>query len=583
MSESFYWRIDRDSLLTPPAIRLFQIVANYDGKEFLLVKDEIDKDYLLAEGRPEDNRHGGKIQSAIRVYQEAGWVELHPSPEGKEFIKVTDAGRQANTLLSKLPDFLKAVPFFIIELLARYQLNNPAKPRTSKNKEYDILLQNSDIFPYWTLWKIIRESGNYITADELKRFVFKIQKSEEIPAVIGKVKEYRRDKEAGLGIDDLDKKYSPEGTGAQYETKYIMGRLGIQVGKYPPVLEKEGAQKWVINKYYLPFIDEVLANEPIFKEHITENSWMAEHGKFVNLVEEFLLPPEMEGDDDEDDSLLADELPDDDPVWEEVKYLLESGASGVMFSGPPGTSKTWYASRIAVKLANKKARCVKQVQFHQSFNYDDFIEGYIPNKHSTLGDGAELFKVVDKIFLKTVRSAVKNPSDQYVIVIDEFTRGDASRIFGELLTYIEKDYRNKKFTLPYSGQTRSIPENIIVLGTMNPYDKSVVDLDSAMERRFEIISLEPSVELLKKLVLDAGMENELMGKVITFFVEANKKCPHGLGHTFFLNVSGEEDLLRLWNYKLRFIFEKMFRFEPHVYEEIREEYKKIISDHSKMK
>ncbi len=118
---------------------------------------------------------------------------------------------------------------------------------------------------------------------------------------------------------------------------------------------------------------------------------------------------------------------------------------------------------------------------------------------------------------------------------------------------------------------------------MNPFDKSVSDLDSAMERRFEVISLEPNIDILKKLLTDAEMIPELTGKVITFFQEANRKCPHGFGHTYFLNAKDENDLIRIWNHKLRFMFHKMFRFELHVYEDIKDAYKKCITEPDKIK
>ena len=254
---------------------------------------------------------------------------------------------------------------------------------------------------------------------------------------------------------------------------------------------------------------------------------------------------------------------------------------GILYCGPPGTSKTWYASRIAIKLAHRKSKCIKQIQFHPSYSYDDFVEGYVP-AGKTSPDCDSLFEVVDKIFLKAAKQARGDPSDTYVIVIDEFSRGDPSRIFGELLTYIEKDYREKKFILPYSGKSQAIPKNVVILGTMNPYDKSVSDLDAAMERRFEIISLEPNIEILKKLVTEAGMSPELMGKVIDFFVNANKKCPHGFGHTYFLGIKDDQDLIRLWNHKLRFTFEKMFRFEPHVYDDLKSAFAKIVEKTSEL-
>jgi hypothetical protein len=116
MSEPFYWRNARDSLITRRALQLFQILAKHEGEEFDAAKDDIDREYLTATGETEIARHGGKIQTAKEVYREAGWVDLSPNATGQSVIRITDAGRQALMLLTKLPDFLKAAPHFVVEL-----------------------------------------------------------------------------------------------------------------------------------------------------------------------------------------------------------------------------------------------------------------------------------------------------------------------------------------------------------------------------------------------------------------------------------------------------------------------------------
>ena len=577
MSEDFYWRNNRDSIITPVALNMFQILANHNGEDFDEAKSQIDNEYLLARGKSETKKHGGIIGTQIRAFQEAGWVELVQKEDdsGKQ-INITDAGQQALQLLTKIPDFLKAVPHFILALFTRYQLNNPARPDTSKNAEYDAQLASCDIFPYWTLFRIMRSCDDYITADELKRFVFKIHNISQIEDNIQQIHLYRDDLKSGLTEEELDSKYSKKLEGSIAEPKYIMGRLGTQVGTHPAVIEKEGTSKWYINAGYLSFIDEILKNEPVFADHLTEESWMGQHGRFVTIDEEPSSAVEQD-ECEEDDTILEDTLSDDDPIWKQTRDLLDHHSSGVLLSGPPGTSKTWYASKIAIKLTNGKAKCISHVQFHPSYSYDDFIEGYVANGTADLSGKTELFKVVDKIFLKICRKASNDPDEQYVLVIDEFSRSDPSRIFGELLTYIEKDYRNKEFTLSYSGEKSFIPSNIIILGTMNPYDKSVADLDAAIERRFDIVPLEPSIEILKEFAKTNEMESALMGKIIDFFTDVNKKCPHGFGHTYFLNAKDENDIVRIWNHKLRFIFEKMFRFELQVYTDIKNNYKSIVS------
>jgi len=169
------------------------------------------------------------------------------------------------------------------------------------------------------------------------------------------------------------------------------------------------------------------------------------------------------------------------------------------------------------------------------------------------------------------------------MVIDEFSRGDPSKIFGELLTYIEPDYREIEFRLPYSENETSIPQNVVIFATMNPYDKSVVDLDSAMERRFDMIELPPKVTILKELLGVSGVESEVLGKVIAFFNAANRLSPHGFGHTYFKGLKEEHDFILLWNHKLKFTLKKMFHFQDDAYNEVRQAYVDIISDGNKDK
>ncbi|MCK8380240.1 AAA family ATPase [Erwinia amylovora] len=277
--------------------------------------------------------------------------------------------------------------------------------------------------------------------------------------------------------------------------------------------------------------------------------------------------------------VLEDNLNDDDPILIITQKLLSKGAKGILFSGPPGTSKTWYALKIALKLTSSDMRRIERIQFHPSYSYEDFIEGLVPN--GAINSSEPLFKPKHKIFLEICKRAREDIDNSYFLIIDEFSRGEPSKIFGELLTYIEPDYRDISFILPYSEEHFSIPQNIVIFATMNPYDRSVVELDSAMERRFEIIEMEPSQNILRSILQQNILSGEKIGKILLFFSRSNELSTHGFGHTYFKNIESDDDLLLLWNHKLKFIFSKMFKFNPETYTELKQLFMDILDEEFK--
>lgn len=273
------------------------------------------------------------------------------------------------------------------------------------------------------------------------------------------------------------------------------------------------------------------------------------------------------------------ELEENDPVWVRAKALFGAGSRTMLLTGPPGTSKTWYAERIGRLIAGASRR-VRRLQFHPSYSYDDFVEGYVPIAPRPGESNAALFQIVPKIFLTVCDRARQETEQNFVLVVNEINRGDVSRIFGELLTYLEPDYRGKTFILAYSGRRTSIPPNVVIIGTMNPYDRRITELDDALDRRFHRIVLNPDVKILRSLMGEAKAEVILIEKVIHFFQQANEIAPHGFGHTFFKGVRNEADLISLWNHNLMFVFEKMFRFDTDKYLDIRSAFAAVLSDAS---
>jgi 5-methylcytosine-specific restriction protein B len=280
------------------------------------------------------------------------------------------------------------------------------------------------------------------------------------------------------------------------------------------------------------------------------------------------------GEDEDEAIAAADLLPleiaSDDDVLGRVRELLSLGFAGVILTGPPGTSKTWYAAQLAATLVDRDITRVRQVQFHQSYEYADFIEGYVPDERGG-------FRRAERHFLLICNDAREDPENTYVLVIDELNRSDPGRIFGEALTYLETSRRGERFYLA-SGTQTSVPPNLVIVATMNPYDRGIEELDDAFERRFAKVPMDPSVRILRKLLAEAGMDAALAGKVEDFFrwLIRNRTREALLGHAFFRLMRTEEDLRRLWDHQLRFHFEKAFRLNADALRDVERAWDRVF-------
>ncbi len=190
---------------------------------------------------------------------------------------------------------------------------------------------------------------------------------------------------------------------------------------------------------------------------------------------------------------LADELMLDARFLRDIKQLLNEKGQ-VIFQGPPGTGKTYVARELAACLAGSDER-VRLVQFHPSYAYEDFVQGFRP----TLEDGQAGFALRNGPLVEMADRARNAPVDQkHFLIIDEINRGNIAKVFGEL--YFLLEYRKKEIQLQYSDKPFSLPPNLSIIGTMNTADRSIALVDLALRRRFSFFEFHPNKEPVKGLL-----------------------------------------------------------------------------------
>ena len=232
------------------------------------------------------------------------------------------------------------------------------------------------------------------------------------------------------------------------------------------------------------------------------------------------------------------------------KYEVTNSINKILY-GPPGTGKTYKLQEIQKQYDNRYTT----VTFHQSYGYEDFVEGI---RAETNDNGDVYYKVEKGIFRDICERAQQNPDNNYAIFIDEINRGNISKIFGELITLIEISKRGMEVQLPYSKEKFSVPKNLSIIGTMNTADRSIAVLDTALRRRFEFEEMmpEPYHEDISDDIEGINLQ-ELLAQ-INDRIEYLYDRDHMIGHAYFIDCNSFDELHNIFKDKVIPLLQEYF-------------------------
>lgn len=230
----------------------------------------------------------------------------------------------------------------------------------------------------------------------------------------------------------------------------------------------------------------------------------------------------------------------------------------IILQGSPGVGKTFIARKLAYEMMKEINEInIEMVQFHQSYSYEDFIQGLRPTQKG-------IFELRNGLFYTFCQRAINQPEQKFFFIIDEINRGNLSKIFGELMMLIEADKRDEKYALKltYAEDEEDrfyVPDNLYIIGTMNTADRSLAIVDYALRRRFAFVPLQPDYgNNFQSFLTNKKMSNGLVDFICSSVTKLNDKIKSDIGegfqigHSYFCTYQENEDENKWWNEVLNF-------------------------------
>ncbi len=511
-------------------------------------------DYDAMNAASGDNRSGSRLRTYRKMYEKFGLImrkddKLRLSRLGHQMANLnTDLEAQKEMVL----DRIRATA---IDILSRYQLRNPV--------DKDDLPQYCDVLPAICMWKAMRELDNHLHPEEVNRVLLRVMRMSELDEAIAKIKAARE--RYGLNYAARSEEELQEALGTPVHTDQVQARIapwfsflgwgGLIISQN---VDSDGCRYLIPST--IPIIDQILENPPSFFETNDENEWLK---YYIGEDEESEEGNKYVLDKKEGSTLSLHQSTAKYATQNSLPTRSPRGKSlwpmNLILFGAPGTGKTYSTAEYANAIVEKRAVVIKKLSneerkalmdkyqkhveedlitfttFHQSYSYEDFIQGIRPDLESE----TIAFRKVDGVFKRVANTALDHPENNYVIIIDEINRANISRVFGELITLIEEDKRwgelnQLSATLPM-GEPFVVPNNLYIIGTMNSADKSISLIDTALRRRFNFVEMPPVEDYVEDTVL-----RHVMTKLNAYLKNELRSTDLLIGHAYFIGKSADD-------------------------------------------